>query len=204
MEEPEELGASGTRERILEAALDLFSEQGFDKTSLRQVAERVGVTKAGLYYHFPSKEDLLSSLVERGHGIGHHGLDLLPPSGELLDMAAVSQAVERLLDQVLAQRRLFAMMERNRTAIEALGQDDPAHAEQHRQLEERWSHFVADQSVSLRDRVRVAAAMGAVMAGAIGTTRGLGTEDPSKLRDEVADAIHDLLGRPPLAESRTN
>ena len=45
-------------------ALDLFIEQGYDKTSLREIAERVGVTKAALYYHFSSKEDILRTLVQ--------------------------------------------------------------------------------------------------------------------------------------------
>ena len=49
-----------TRERILDAALDLFIEQGYDKTSLREIAERVGVTKAALYYHFESKEEIFA------------------------------------------------------------------------------------------------------------------------------------------------
>ena len=45
-----------TRERILDTALDMFIERGYDKTSLREIAERVGVTKPALYYHFSSKE----------------------------------------------------------------------------------------------------------------------------------------------------
>jgi AcrR family transcriptional regulator len=60
---------NGTRERILEVALELFSEAGYDKTSLREVAERVGVTKAALYYHFPSKESVLMALIERAHSL---------------------------------------------------------------------------------------------------------------------------------------
>ena len=54
----------GTRERIQEIALDLFAEQGYEKTSLREIAERLGVTKAALYYHFKSKEDIVRSFTE--------------------------------------------------------------------------------------------------------------------------------------------
>src|SRR5579864_9375020 len=53
-----------TRARIQHVALELFAEQGYDKTSLREIAERLDVTKAALYYHFRSKEDIVSSLVE--------------------------------------------------------------------------------------------------------------------------------------------
>lgn len=53
-----------TRARIQSVALELFTEQGYEKTSLREVAERLGVTKAALYYHFKSKDEIVSSLVE--------------------------------------------------------------------------------------------------------------------------------------------
>jgi AcrR family transcriptional regulator len=55
---------SDTREKIRAVALELFAEQGYDKTSLREIAERLGVTKAALYYHFKSKEDIVASLFE--------------------------------------------------------------------------------------------------------------------------------------------
>ena len=55
---------SDTRERIQEVALDLFVEQGYEKTSLREIAERLEVTKAALYYHFRTKEDIVHSLFE--------------------------------------------------------------------------------------------------------------------------------------------
>jgi AcrR family transcriptional regulator len=53
-----------TRSRIQAIALELFIEQGYDKTSLREIAERLGVTKAALYYHFPTKDHIVNSLIE--------------------------------------------------------------------------------------------------------------------------------------------
>jgi AcrR family transcriptional regulator len=53
-----------TRLRIQEVALELFVEQGYDKTSLREIADRLGVTKAALYYHFKSKEEIVTATVE--------------------------------------------------------------------------------------------------------------------------------------------
>jgi AcrR family transcriptional regulator len=52
------------RARIQQVALELFIEEGYDKTSLREIAEKLGVTKAALYYHFPTKEDIVNSLIE--------------------------------------------------------------------------------------------------------------------------------------------
>ena len=55
---------SDTRERIQAAALELFAAKGVEQTSLREIAERIGITKPALYYHFASREDLLRSLVQ--------------------------------------------------------------------------------------------------------------------------------------------
>ncbi len=53
-----------TRSRIQAIALELFTEQGYEATSLREIAERLGVTKAALYYHFKTKEDIVASLMQ--------------------------------------------------------------------------------------------------------------------------------------------
>jgi AcrR family transcriptional regulator len=200
MDKPSDDELPSTRDRIMEAAIDLFTEQGFDKTSLREVAERVGVTKAALYYHFRSKEDLLSSLIERVHGISGHGLDvleLLAPQKGSVDRQAILAALEALLDQVLAQRRVFGLMERNRTAIEALDERDPKHLEEHKKLQRQWTDFTSNGDIPLRDLVRVSSALGALMAGAVGTTRGRGTEVQPGLREELVSVLRDILLAPP-------
>ncbi|GGO26666.1 TetR family transcriptional regulator [Microbispora rosea subsp. aerata] len=53
-----------TRSRIQDVAIKLFTEQGYEATSLREIAEALGVTKAALYYHFRTKEDIVASLIE--------------------------------------------------------------------------------------------------------------------------------------------
>jgi AcrR family transcriptional regulator len=55
--------ADDTRQRILDVAVELFIEQGFAGTSVRDISERLGMTKGSLYYHFASKEELLHALV---------------------------------------------------------------------------------------------------------------------------------------------
>jgi AcrR family transcriptional regulator len=57
------IGGAATRASILSTAQRLFSEQGYDATSLRQIADAVGTTKAAVYYHFPAKEHLLLELT---------------------------------------------------------------------------------------------------------------------------------------------
>jgi AcrR family transcriptional regulator len=55
--------AVDTRARILEGARELFVQRGYAGTSVRDISERVGMTKGSLYYHFVSKEELLSALL---------------------------------------------------------------------------------------------------------------------------------------------
>ncbi len=52
-----------TRARILSVALELIADRGFAATSTREIAERLGFTKAALYYHFRTKDDLLAAIV---------------------------------------------------------------------------------------------------------------------------------------------
>ena len=53
-----------TKQEILEAALELFSVQGFEATSISQIASAVGIRKASLYSHFESKQAILDELVK--------------------------------------------------------------------------------------------------------------------------------------------
>ena len=56
--------AVGTKERIQQVALELFVLHGYEKTSLREIADRLGITKAALYYHYASKQELLKSITQ--------------------------------------------------------------------------------------------------------------------------------------------
>ncbi len=65
---PDEIaGASDTSVRLMMAAADAFSELGFHATTTRDIASRAGLSPAGVYVHFSSKEDLLYELSRRGH-----------------------------------------------------------------------------------------------------------------------------------------
>ena len=53
-----------TKEQILDVALDLFSVQGFEATSISQIVDAVGIRKASLYSHFGSKQEILEALIK--------------------------------------------------------------------------------------------------------------------------------------------
>ena len=51
-----------TKDRILRAAAQMFSERGYDKVTTREIAKAIGINSASIYYHFTSKEEILRSL----------------------------------------------------------------------------------------------------------------------------------------------
>jgi len=66
------------KENILEAALSLFSEKGFENTRVDEIAKEAGVNKALIYYHFESKEAILNYLLEKFlSGIKIRGMDFI-------------------------------------------------------------------------------------------------------------------------------
>src|SRR3990172_2280742 len=89
-------GGHRTRRRILAAALRLFSRDGFHGASIRRLARAVGLTEAGIYYHFPSKKAIVGALYEQGGFIAAlDELERLPghlPLGEQLTANALASA----------------------------------------------------------------------------------------------------------------
>lgn len=65
---PPKAESDQARERLLQAAIDLFSERGFAATPVSAICERAGVAKPALYWHFGNKEGLLSAVLEAGGG----------------------------------------------------------------------------------------------------------------------------------------
>jgi AcrR family transcriptional regulator len=59
----EHAAGASRRDQILASALELFRSQGYDRTSLREISGRLGISKSGLYHHFEAKDDLISRLV---------------------------------------------------------------------------------------------------------------------------------------------
>jgi len=83
--------AGGTRERIVDTALRLFSERGTAAVSVRELADASGVTVPGLYYHFASKADLIRE-VYRTQGLGRTEAELDPPAATRLRDRVVERA----------------------------------------------------------------------------------------------------------------
>ena len=57
--------AKDTKEKILAAALEMFSKYGYAGTNIRELSASLGLVKAGVYKHFESKEDIWNALLDR-------------------------------------------------------------------------------------------------------------------------------------------
>ena len=58
--------AAETRERILDAALHVFSEKGYSQTTFVDIAKEIGLSKGAVYWHFKTKTDLLAAIIQHG------------------------------------------------------------------------------------------------------------------------------------------
>jgi AcrR family transcriptional regulator len=182
------------RERILDVALELFNEQGYDKTSLRQIAERLDVTKAALYYHFERKEDILLELHLRLHALGRGILDQLDRlEDDRESVAAWPGLLDQFIDQVLANPELFLLHQRNSSAFEQLEQNE-RHRAENEDMVERFRRFLGNPAIPLEQRVRMACSVGAVASALMGVGGLFGDVTAEELAPLVREAARDLLG----------
>ena len=115
-----------TKERIFDAAVELFSEQGYDRTSVRQIAAAVGVTEAAVYRHYSSKEAILDAILEY---LDNHvysplpGVDMADTGGASVFrcmLAPLPEIVSANPNMVKITRILFAEMNHNQGIREFL------------------------------------------------------------------------------------
>jgi AcrR family transcriptional regulator len=184
--------AASTRERILDVALDLFIDQGYDGTSLREIAERLGVTKAALYYHFEAKEDILMALHMRLHDFGKTALSSMT-GDEPITLERWGALLEDVVDQMLIQRKLFLMHERNQAALEKLHSE--GHDAEHEDIQNQLRRVLSDPRLPMRDRVRMAASTGALFAGLFLPGDAFPDADNKELGKLLRECLHDLVGR---------
>ncbi|HKS47865.1 MAG TPA: helix-turn-helix domain-containing protein [Amycolatopsis sp.] len=146
---------SDTRERIQQVALALFAEQGYEKTSLREIAEKLNVTKAALYYHFKTKEDIVASLFE----------DLAVSLDEILEWVRAQDDPARIREKLLRRVaklvegsfvRLWQFIQENQPTLKELHVGNPL-AERMTAVLEVISAGEQDPSTQLRARLALMA-----------------------------------------------
>jgi AcrR family transcriptional regulator len=100
-----------SRQRVISAALDLFGERGYDATTMQEIAARVGVTKAAIYYYFPTKSALLDAILSPTHEAANELLDLAESQPTRAEQIAV--ALDTMIDSGVAHRRALAVLNRD-------------------------------------------------------------------------------------------
>ena len=84
--------AGDTKERILETALELFAQNGYLGTSMNDIAKQLGFTKAALYKHYTSKQEILNRIVERMNEMDYERAKQFEmPEGDLTEIVAAYQ-----------------------------------------------------------------------------------------------------------------
>jgi len=178
------MARGNTRQRIQDVALELFAEQGYEKTSLREIAERLDVTKAALYYHFRTKEDILISIFQ----------DLTRPMDQLIEWAGSrprtletkQEILRRYQRALLAAAPLFRFMQDNQAAVSKLSVGLT--------FKERMialTGLVQEPDFTMTDRVRSISAIFTLHAGTFFMQNVEG--DPEEKREAVLEVALDLI-----------
>ncbi|WP_328480465.1 TetR/AcrR family transcriptional regulator [Streptomyces sp. NBC_00377] len=173
-----------TRQRIQDVALELFAEQGYEKTSLREIAERLEVTKAALYYHFKTKEEIIVGIFT----------DLTKPIEDLIDWGKsqphtleTKQELVRRYSQALSEATpLFRFMQENQATVRELQIGD-SFKDRMRSLRD----IIIDPDAPLADQVRCVSAIFTLHAGMFFLQDLEG--DPEDKRAAVLEVAVDLV-----------
>ena len=109
-----------TKERILQEALTLFAENGYDGTGVEQIAEKVGIKAPSLYKHFKGKEDILNALIdsaeeyyEESFGSEQH-IGEIPENRDDFVRATMSRIAFTMHDPMIRKIRKFLVQEQFR------------------------------------------------------------------------------------------
>lgn len=183
---------SDTRERIQQVALDLFVEQGYERTSLREIAERLDVTKAALYYHFRTKEDIVASLLD---DLAQSLDEVLAWAREQSDHGKAREGLIRRLAELIEGRAgpLMRFWQENQPALKDFHERNPLVG----RMKEMFITITAgepDPVVQLRARL-------AVVALLLGNNPGFAEEAGGKPQPDAARQVALDLVSPPGHES---
>jgi AcrR family transcriptional regulator len=174
-----------SRTRVLEAALDLFAERGFAATSTRELSERLGFTKAALYYYFKTKDDLLAALIQP---VFEQLTALITQTPVRRSAAARREVLGAYIDLSTTHVELLRMLTQDPSVARR-----PASAE-HAALEERMLQLLAGhEAPDLTEKIRARAALAAIRGALVRTDSG---GDPVIIRATILAAACGSLGIP--------
>jgi AcrR family transcriptional regulator len=174
-----------TRARVLQAALELFAERGFAATSTRELSERLGFTKAALYYYFKTKDDLLAALIQPVVG---QLSALITQTPVRASAAARREVLASYIDLSIAHVDLLRVLTQDPSVARR-----PASAT-HAALEVRMLQLLAGHEVpDLTERIRARAALAAVRGALV---RADPADDPAVVRATILAAACGALGIP--------
>ena len=178
------LGTTDTRTRLIEAAIDLFTRHSFAGTSLQMIADELGFTKAAIYHHFRTREQLLAAVIE----------PMLDELRAVVESAEAKRTPHARAEHMLSGYAALAVRNRGLVAVLAT---DPSVATVVTDRAE-WGNLIMRQLALLADvdpgpagEVK-AAVVFAGIAGAAGPTWG--NLDDDALREHLVDAGRRVLG----------
>jgi AcrR family transcriptional regulator len=174
------------RDHIRRVALELFIEEGYDKTSLREIAEKLGVTKAALYYHFPTKDDIVNSLIEQRIAAVDELIAWAEGQPRTTDMRLEFIRRYAQLHHQLAHDNVIRFFERNQTLVNTLKAGTKMREQMTRVFE-----FLTDPQEPLAQQLRRAMALFSIHASSFLLRERPGTQEEK--REAALEVARELM-----------
>ena len=184
--------SAGTRAAILKTAMALFTTQGYDATSLRQIADRLGFTKAALYYHFPAKEHLVIELTRPWLDAVSNLIAFDERQPDVDDDARRRRLIEDYVDVVFEHHAVLRFLTQD-----AAAQKHPDVGKRGLTLVLAFQDALLGPEADDADRIRVGCALGAIHSTVIIDESALAIARPI-----VVDVALSMLGLSQAADSR--
>jgi AcrR family transcriptional regulator len=180
--------AEDTRTRLVQTALRLFAEHGVEGTSLQMIADALGVTKAAVYYHFKTKDEITEAVA--APGIRELDDLVIQAAAQKRRGAQIDLLLEGFVDLVVRHRVLVALFSSDPGVSRAI--ERSAHGFEG--FKEAILTILAGPDPDVSARVTAMVALtGIAMTGG---SPDLATLDDESLRHELLDVGRRLLGRP--------
>lgn len=179
-----------TRERISQAAMTLFLEQGFEATTIDQIAEAADVSKRGFFDYFPTKEDVVAAWQDE---FAHALLKAVAerPAKEPLANVAVEALISTIIDAVNPQTLAIGKLIGNTPALRA--RDHLKYAKLEQKLAEALAARAKGKPDQLRIRLLAMSTIGALrVAGQTWNPDQLMTKSPAHIR-KIAKTLWSTL-----------
>lgn len=134
-----------TYEQIIVVSANLFKERGYDKTSIQDIIDALGMSKGAIYHHFKSKEEVLNAVIDRQFSYAAYVLNNLITSSQAIN---AKEKLIHILEKMMSNheihsidRVLSSQVKNPQFVVSGIQEGCPNYRQNHDRWEKRWFNY---------------------------------------------------------------